>query len=43
MVGEYQPMGHMANLESVNTREGTHEIHTLTLGKYITGISAFEG
>ncbi len=39
---EYQSMRHMCNLESVNTYEGTHDIHTLILGRMITGISAFE-
>jgi glutaryl-CoA dehydrogenase len=39
---EYAPIRHMANLESVYTYEGTHEIHTLILGEHITGISAFE-
>ncbi|MDA2893266.1 acyl-CoA dehydrogenase family protein [Mycolicibacterium sp. BiH015] len=34
-------MRHMANLESVVTYEGTEEMHTLTLGKYLTGSSAF--
>jgi glutaryl-CoA dehydrogenase len=34
-------MRHAANLESVYTYEGTHEIHTLVLGRAITGISAF--
>ena len=38
---EYQTMRHMCNLESVKTYEGTHDIHTLILGKAITGISAF--
>jgi len=32
----------MANLESVYTYEGTHEIHTLIIGQYLTGIPAFE-
>ena len=32
---------HMLNLESVYTYEGTHEVHTLILGKAITGIDAF--
>jgi glutaryl-CoA dehydrogenase len=31
----------MLNLESVYTYEGTHEVHTLILGKAITGINAF--
>ncbi len=39
---EYQCGRHAANMESVITYEGTHEIHTLILGKEITGISAFE-
>jgi glutaryl-CoA dehydrogenase len=39
---EYDVMRHMANLESVKTYEGTHDIHTLIIGKAITGIPAFE-
>ncbi|MFP5260308.1 MAG: acyl-CoA dehydrogenase family protein [Blastocatellia bacterium] len=42
ITGEYPVMRHMANLESVYTYEGTHEVHTLILGQYLTGISAFE-
>jgi len=38
---EYPIMRHMANLESVKTYEGTHDIHNLILGRYITGIQAF--
>jgi glutaryl-CoA dehydrogenase len=38
---EYQSMRHMANLESVYTYEGTHDIHGLILGMDITGIAAF--
>jgi len=38
---EYPPIRHMLNLESVLTYEGTHEVHTLVLGKAITGIDAF--
>jgi glutaryl-CoA dehydrogenase len=38
---EYPVMRHMCNLETVKTYEGTHDIHTLTLGRAITGISAF--
>jgi glutaryl-CoA dehydrogenase len=38
---EYQAMRHMANLESVYTYEGTHDIHTLVLGQDLTGESAF--
>jgi glutaryl-CoA dehydrogenase len=42
ILGEYPIMRHMANLESVKTYEGTHDIHTLILGADITGIQAFE-
>jgi glutaryl-CoA dehydrogenase len=38
---EYQVGRHMCNLESVFTYEGTHNIHTLVLGEWITGIPAF--
>jgi glutaryl-CoA dehydrogenase len=38
---EYPPIRHMLNLESVYTYEGTHEVHTLVLGKEITGLDAF--
>ena len=38
---EYQTMRHMLNLESVFTYEGTDSIHTLILGKKITGLDAF--
>lgn len=38
---EYQCMRHMCNLESVNTYEGTYDIHKLIIGEKITGISAF--
>ena len=38
---EYSAMRHMANLESVYTYEGTHDMHTLILGQEITGIPAF--
>ncbi|HYQ16129.1 MAG TPA: acyl-CoA dehydrogenase family protein [Polyangiaceae bacterium] len=38
---EYPVIRHMLNLESVFTYEGTHEIHTLVLGKALTGHSAF--
>ncbi len=38
---EYPAVRHMLNLESVLTYEGTHEVHTLMLGKAITGIDAF--
>ncbi len=39
---EYPVMRHAANLESVKTYEGTHEMHTLIIGENITGIAAFE-
>lgn len=39
---EYQCGRHMLNLESVNTYEGTEDIHRLILGHYITGIPAFK-
>jgi glutaryl-CoA dehydrogenase len=38
---EYQVMRHAANLETVNTYEGTHDVHGLILGRAITGIAAF--
>jgi len=38
---EYQVIRHMLNLETVNTYEGTHDIHALILGRAITGIGAF--
>lgn len=39
---DYSPMRHMANMETVYTYEGTHDIHTLILGQDLTGIPAFE-
>ena len=42
ILAEYSAMRHLANLESVYTYEGTHDMHTLILGEEITGISAFE-
>lgn len=39
---EYHVMRHMVNLESVNTYEGTHDIHALILGRSITGVQAFQ-
>ncbi|WP_224270405.1 acyl-CoA dehydrogenase family protein [Haloprofundus salinisoli] len=39
---DYSPMRHLSNLETVYTYEGTHDIHTLVLGKDLTGIAAFE-
>jgi glutaryl-CoA dehydrogenase len=41
ILGEYPIMRHMANLESVYTYEGTHEMHTLVIGEAITGMPAF--
>jgi len=41
IMGEYPIMRHMANLESVYTYEGTHDMHTLIIGQEITGIPAF--
>ena len=41
IVDEYPVIRHMCNLETVNTYEGTYDIHTLILGEYITGFSAF--
>ena len=42
ILNEYPIMRHMANLESVYTYEGTHDIHNLILGRWVTGIQAFE-
>jgi len=41
ILGDYPVMRHMANLESVYTYEGTHDMHTLIIGEAVTGISAF--
>ena len=41
ILDEYPVMRHSANLESVKTYEGTHEMHTLIIGEDITGIQAF--
>ncbi|MFE7406632.1 acyl-CoA dehydrogenase family protein [Isoptericola sp. NPDC057559] len=38
---EHPPMRHAANLESVRTYEGTDEVHTLILGRHLTGVQAF--
>ncbi|MEM1195817.1 MAG: acyl-CoA dehydrogenase [Pseudomonadota bacterium] len=38
---EYQVIRHAVNLETVNTYEGTHDVHALILGRGITGIAAF--
>ena len=42
ILDEYPVMRHMANLESVYTYEGTHDIHTLIVGQAVTGLAAFE-
>ena len=42
ILAEYSAMRHMANLESVYTYEGTHDVHSLILGQAITGLSAFK-
>jgi glutaryl-CoA dehydrogenase len=39
---DYSPIRHMANIESVYTYEGTNDIHTLILGRHITGAQAFK-
>lgn len=39
--GEFDVIRHMMNLETVNTYEGTHDVHALILGRAITGIQAF--
>ena len=41
IAAEYHVMRHAANLETVNTYEGTHDVHGLILGRAITGIPAF--
>ena len=38
---EFQVMRHMVNLETVNTYEGTHDVHALILGRAVTGVQAF--
>ena len=42
ILAEYGAMRHMANLESVYTYEGTHDVHSLILGQAITGLSAYK-
>ncbi len=42
IVGEYPVFRHLANIESVFTYEGTHDIHTLVLGQAVTGIPAYD-
>jgi glutaryl-CoA dehydrogenase len=41
IVDEYPVFRHLANLETVSTYEGTHDIHTLVIGEDLTGLSAF--
>ncbi|KAI1717558.1 acyl-coenzyme A oxidase 4, peroxisomal [Ditylenchus destructor] len=41
ILDENHVMRHLVNLESVNTYEGTHDIHSLVLGRAITGLPAF--
>ncbi len=41
IAAEYHVMRHSQNLETVNTYEGTHDVHALILGRAITGIQAF--
>ena len=43
IVDEYHVIRHVMNLETVNTYEGTHDVHALILGRAQTGISAFGG
>ena len=42
ITADYSPMRHMANMETVYTYEGTHDIHTLILGEDLTGIQAYQ-
>ncbi len=42
IVDEYHIIRHMCNLETVNTYEGTADIHALILGRAITGLQAFQ-
>jgi len=39
---EYPVIRHMLNLETVDTYEGTHDIHTLIVGRALTGLGALE-
>lgn len=41
IVDEYHIFRHLVNLETVNTYEGTHDIHALIIGNAITGIPAY--
>ncbi|WP_246984772.1 acyl-CoA dehydrogenase family protein [Halorientalis marina] len=42
ITADYSPMRHMANIETVYTYEGTHDIHTLILGEDLTGLQAYQ-
>ena len=42
IIAEYGAMRHMANLESVYTYEGTHDVHSLIIGQAVTGFNAFK-
>ena len=42
VIDEYHVIRHTMNLEAVNTYEGTHDVHSLILGNFQTGISAFK-
>jgi glutaryl-CoA dehydrogenase len=42
ILAEYSAMRHMANLESVYTYEGTHDVHSLIIGQAVTGLNAFK-
>ena len=41
LADKYQTMCHMGNLEAVDTYEGPYEVHTLSLGRDLTGIDVF--
>lgn len=43
ITGDYSPMRHVCNMETVYTYEGTHDIHTLIVGEEVTGFRAYEG
>lgn len=43
IMGEFGIMRHLCNLETVYTYEGTHEVHTLAIGRALTGLAAFAG
>ncbi len=42
ITADYSPMRHMANMETVYTYEGTHDIHTLIIGEDLTGLQAYQ-